>query len=291
MAVKDYKTNPDENTTISGINIDEGCTTSGINNAIRQLMADVKQDSDKQNSNIMTGATGSKAGTSGLVPAPSAGDYNKPLTGGGVYADTLGCNITGLAERNLPIAGGVLEGQLTVKSKLYITDQDTSLGEGGEIEISNAGNYSCIIDTKNNFLRIYTQKNLFFSLDLSSGDVSIIGDFVVQNHFSIADGTTVINDILNLPNRFVVDKYSISCNLPLKASMLEGCAFKNNDIVYIIPKSGNNSITIPPGGYWACAIIRYNNGNADGDLTGVYAGGTVLTHPGYFVSGICVRVY
>ena len=48
MAVSDYKTNPDENTTISGINIAEGCPPSGINNAIRQLMADVKSDHDAQ---------------------------------------------------------------------------------------------------------------------------------------------------------------------------------------------------------------------------------------------------
>ena len=42
MSVSDYRTNPDENTSISGINIAEGCLPSGINNAIRQLMADVK---------------------------------------------------------------------------------------------------------------------------------------------------------------------------------------------------------------------------------------------------------
>lgn len=47
MAVKDYSINPDENTTISGINIAEGCPPSGINNAIRQLMADVKQNANE----------------------------------------------------------------------------------------------------------------------------------------------------------------------------------------------------------------------------------------------------
>lgn len=52
MAVSDYKTNPDENTTISGINIAEGCPPSGINNAIRQLMADVKAESESQNKTI-----------------------------------------------------------------------------------------------------------------------------------------------------------------------------------------------------------------------------------------------
>ena len=49
MAVSDYHVNPDENTTISGINIAEGCPPSGINNAIRQLMADIRADSDAQN--------------------------------------------------------------------------------------------------------------------------------------------------------------------------------------------------------------------------------------------------
>ena len=46
MAIKDYSTTPDMNTMISGINIAEGCPPSGINNAIRQLMADVKAESE-----------------------------------------------------------------------------------------------------------------------------------------------------------------------------------------------------------------------------------------------------
>jgi hypothetical protein len=42
MAVSDYSTTPASNTAISGINIAEGCSPANINNAIRQLMADVK---------------------------------------------------------------------------------------------------------------------------------------------------------------------------------------------------------------------------------------------------------
>lgn len=41
MAVTDYNTNPDSNTSISGISIAEQCNASNINNAIRQLMADL----------------------------------------------------------------------------------------------------------------------------------------------------------------------------------------------------------------------------------------------------------
>ena len=42
MSVADYNTDPNSNTSISGINIAEGCPPSGINNAIRQMMADIK---------------------------------------------------------------------------------------------------------------------------------------------------------------------------------------------------------------------------------------------------------
>ena len=39
MSVADYNTAPDQNTSISGINVAEGCLPSNVNNAIRQLMA------------------------------------------------------------------------------------------------------------------------------------------------------------------------------------------------------------------------------------------------------------
>ena len=52
MAIKDYNTDPDLNTTISGINIAEGCPPSGINNAIRQLMADVKEEKEAKDAAI-----------------------------------------------------------------------------------------------------------------------------------------------------------------------------------------------------------------------------------------------
>ena len=42
MSVRDYNATPSSNTTISSIDIAEGCSPSGINNAIRQQMADLK---------------------------------------------------------------------------------------------------------------------------------------------------------------------------------------------------------------------------------------------------------
>jgi hypothetical protein len=42
MAVSDYSTDPNANTTIAGIQIGENCPAANLNNAIRQIMADVK---------------------------------------------------------------------------------------------------------------------------------------------------------------------------------------------------------------------------------------------------------
>jgi len=42
MAVSDYSTTPSANASISGVNIAEGCPPGGINNAIRQMMADIR---------------------------------------------------------------------------------------------------------------------------------------------------------------------------------------------------------------------------------------------------------
>lgn len=42
MAIADYSNTAASNTTVSGINIAEGCSPAGINNALRQIMADIK---------------------------------------------------------------------------------------------------------------------------------------------------------------------------------------------------------------------------------------------------------
>ena len=48
MSVHDYHTEAGLNVSISGINIAEGCAPSGINDAIRQIMADIREESEAQ---------------------------------------------------------------------------------------------------------------------------------------------------------------------------------------------------------------------------------------------------
>lgn len=176
MAVKDYKTNPDENTTISGINIAEGCPPSGINNAIRQLMADVKQNSDEQSSEfskVMTGATASADGTSGNVPAPQAGQQNCLFNGAGQYTDLLKIKYLNI-EPN--------------------TESDL---EGGELRLDppskNPAGWATIIDNFNNCTRIFA----------ITPDNEVIGIFTFNHYSQTFDGRTSM-----MPVGFVYVQYS-----------------------------------------------------------------------------------
>lgn len=70
MAVSDYSTTPSLNISISGIDIGEGCDASGVNDAIRQLMADIAgvygKYEDGTNRNVTVGPNGAKTGVGDL---------------------------------------------------------------------------------------------------------------------------------------------------------------------------------------------------------------------------------
>ena len=107
MAVSDYKTDPNENTTISGINIAEGCAPSGINNAIRQLMADVKADKTAQDT-----ATAERVKTV---------NNNAPDSNGNITPAQTGC---------LPLTGGTMTGSINSDNIDQINITNTNVGIG-----------------------------------------------------------------------------------------------------------------------------------------------------------------
>lgn len=90
--ISEFDTDPSNNTDINSINIAEGCAPSGINNAIRQLMSDLKEWQNGSSGDSMTVAgtlnvTGGlqldgSAGTSGQVLL-SAGSGSTPTWGSG----------------------------------------------------------------------------------------------------------------------------------------------------------------------------------------------------------------
>lgn len=62
MSVQDYSTNPDDNLQISGINIAEGMPPGLVNNAIRQLMSDIKVNSTELENGKLSTSGGTVTG-------------------------------------------------------------------------------------------------------------------------------------------------------------------------------------------------------------------------------------
>ena len=94
MGFSDYNSNPDLNTSISGVNIGEGCPPSGINNAIRQIMADAKVADGGYVKNTSSGAIV----TSGLTVSSGATVQGGAVVSGGTaHQLNLGANANGNA--------------------------------------------------------------------------------------------------------------------------------------------------------------------------------------------------
>jgi microcystin-dependent protein len=71
--ISEFSSTPANNTDIGGINIAEGCAPSGINNAIRELMAQLKdQQSGTDSDNFTVGGNLSVTGTTTLTGTTAA---------------------------------------------------------------------------------------------------------------------------------------------------------------------------------------------------------------------------
>jgi hypothetical protein len=112
--ISEFSSTPANNTDIGGINIAEGCAPSGINNAIRELMAQLKdQQAGTYSDNFTVGGGFTCAGAavfsstvaisgSATAPTPSAGDSSTKIATtaflasmypvGSIYTSTVSTN-------------------------------------------------------------------------------------------------------------------------------------------------------------------------------------------------------
>lgn len=134
MGVKDYDLNPDNNTQINGINIAEGCPPSGINNAIRQLMADVKADSDAQNEKASTLATASDPG----IVKPGTG--MSVDTAGALNVDTASTSKTGIVQLNNTVTSTSTTQAATANAAKIAYDKAVEAKNSADDAIQNAEN-------------------------------------------------------------------------------------------------------------------------------------------------------
>jgi hypothetical protein len=155
--ISEFDVNPDNNTDINNINIAEGCAPSGINNAIRQLMSDLK---DLQ------------AGTSGDTI---------PIAAGGTGASTASTARTALG--------------LAIGTDVQAYDADlTTLGAGGSSARSFLGLaigtdvQAYDADTaKTDVAQSFTAAQRGAITALTDG-ATITPDFAVANNFSVTLG-------------------------------------------------------------------------------------------------------
>jgi hypothetical protein len=94
MAVGDYSNTAGNNTAIAGINIGEGCSPANLNNAIRQMMADIKTFSDSvpSTATLMPKAAGTFSGTQPKYDGRGAYLHhnNAAFTSGRVFMQATG---------------------------------------------------------------------------------------------------------------------------------------------------------------------------------------------------------
>jgi hypothetical protein len=98
--ISEFDTNPDLNTDINSINIAEGCSPANINNAIRQLMADLKE--------WQNGSQDRYVAPAGTAAAPSwtfNGDLDTGFYSGG--ANVVGVSVNGVSVGTFTSAGFV----------------------------------------------------------------------------------------------------------------------------------------------------------------------------------------
>jgi len=122
--ISEFDIDPNNNTDINSINIAEGCAPAGINNAIRQLMSDLKE--------WQSGAMDKYIVPAGTAAAPSVTFYAD--TDSGFYSG--GANIVGVSVGGVSVGtfsssgftGNITGNAATVTNGVYTTGDQTIAG-------------------------------------------------------------------------------------------------------------------------------------------------------------------
>ena len=189
MAIKDYSTTPDLNTQISGINIAEGCAPSGINNAIRQLMADVKAEKDSRDTQATT-----QAAKDAEQDAAIAGVANTVSDNATTQAAKDAAQDSAIAGK-LDKSGGTMTGNLEIQDKELLIKK-TSYTRGS---VPSSEVYHRIVH--------YTDKN---GTPLGIGDCAVLANTGRGRLRLLAygyDGTAAVFQIISDPQKG--EKYAI----------------------------------------------------------------------------------
>lgn len=264
MGVKDYDLNPDNNTQINGINIAEGCPPSGINNAIRQLMADVKADKDAQDKATVKTVNGNVPDAAGNITPEQTGCL--PLTGG-TMTGTLGFPVGFIVGRStaelnevaVSAEAGGSYGAILLLNNYYATDE-ANRGRIRLITVNGVSSYGPILDLFSNGTCTWNGSEVF----LPAGAVFAFAGNIDVPGCLICNGASVSRSVYwrlfnAIGTTYGVGDGSTTFNLP----NIEGRFIQGSDTAGTYLSAGLPDIT---GEYYNVGI-EGANGNSSGAIT------------------------
>jgi hypothetical protein len=190
--ISEFDVDPSNNTDINSINIAEGCAPSGINNAIRQLMSDLKeQQTGASGDNFTVGGNLTVTGTTvhtGATTFTGAVVFSSNVSGGTLISPTITTpTVTGLVLNDSSI---VFEGSTAdaFETTLTVTDPtsdrtltlpnatDTIVGRATTDTLTNktvALGSNTVSGTKAEFNTAVTDTDFSFVNDFTGSNVSL----------------------------------------------------------------------------------------------------------------------
>lgn len=209
MGFCDYDANPDLNVSISGVNIGEGCPPSGINNAIRQIMADAKAEDGavvhKTGAETVSGAKGfmEKISVYGGVELYPAGGMG--ANGGYIdfhYAGTTSDYTERIIGQNgeLAIKGGGLVVSGSASAETLVVDKVNSASivevRGTYSSGATVGGYDMQLRANTNGNRgLYDPQGGAWAVRVDSGGSAYYAGGQVNGGLTVTSGLTVSGGI------------------------------------------------------------------------------------------------
>jgi hypothetical protein len=237
--VSEWSAIPANNTDVGGVDINEGCAPSGINNAIRDMMAQIKDmQTGADGDNFVVGGnlavTGTSTFTGGISGAfngtvgattPNTGAFTALSTTGNTTigdasADSLTVNATPTFNVAIPVSSGGT-GATSVTANSVVLGNGTSALSGNLVAPGTSGN----VLTSNG--TTWTSAALNFDKSLSTnGYQKIPGGLIIQWGITSSissDGSVTVTLPIAFPNAMLVataSGYNISTSGAAGPSMI-----------------------------------------------------------------------
>ena len=282
MSVQDYSTNPDDNLQISGINIAEGMPPGLVNNAIRQLMSDIKVNSTELENGKLSTSGGTVTGNLSiknmldLINAAPATEQEL-----GLYHLDKNGNIMG-AHDFIHNVNNIKAAQMYARNSSGLI---SSLGvyveeDGTRYTLSS---HNLILTSDVEIGRLYADGVRLITFSGTKGSPGLTMRYSPDTGELYLDGRAVHGKADTAGNADTAN-YANSAGLALIAAPA---------VQWVVNLSGPQ-ITVPPGGTYNVVCICFNDSGGKGAVKHYpdTAGGTVIQNSptDYMVAGLCARV-